>query len=164
MSPTLDRLSSLLTTGFGFVLLSFLAPFLLLLFFLLPVLVVVVVPSLFDKSRGFVVGFFKDLLDGNVLGFKLVWWTVRQCRCNKSLLTNELVQCKQWNGFSLVCDLSCRCLCSDRVKALAQKAQMYFFCAAIVDQRMIVDVELKMDKQYLWKIKRGETQLIRNEF
>ena len=73
MSPTLDRLSSLLTAGFGFVLLSFLAPFLLLLFFLLPVLVVVVVPSLFDKSRGFVVGFFKDLLDGNVLGFRLVW-------------------------------------------------------------------------------------------
>lgn len=57
--------------------------------------------------------------------------TVLQCLWSKSLLTNDDVQCKQWYGFSLVWDRSCRCLCSDLVKALAQNAQMYFLGVAM---------------------------------
>lgn len=43
--------------------------------------------------------------DDGVADVKMLW-TVLQWRCKRSRLTNAEVQCKQWNGFSLVWDLS----------------------------------------------------------
>lgn len=53
-------------------------------------------------------------------------------RCSKSRRTNECEHTVHVNGLTPVCDLSCRALCSDREKALAQNEQIYFFWEAAI--------------------------------